>query len=344
MTPQFFFAICRPGSEPSLKKDVAKRHGSSLTPAFMRPQLITWKATQPLPADFEIDSPFARVSGTSLGPVRSPADIAARLQEASIASVCLHVFPREIPEDGVENTTWPQIDLLQADLRASLETAGIRVKPSTQPDAGDVVLDVIIDWKPEPAYFAGIHRHREGKHPHPGGIPRIMLPGDAPSRAWLKVEQALAWRGWDTPDLRGQTALDLGCAPGGATLALLDRGMRVIGVDTGEMDEAVLRHDGGAFRHLRMPVSALDPQRLTSGIDLILCDINLAPPEVLPHLERLQQALHARRLIITMKLNTPFLEARIDEFLRFIHGFAPAPVHITQLASNRREVCLTAGV
>ncbi|MFM7605899.1 MAG: SAM-dependent methyltransferase, partial [Prosthecobacter sp.] len=164
-----------------------------------------------------------------------------------------------------------------------------------------------------------------------------------PSRAWLKVEQALAWRGWDKLDLRGRPALDLGCAPGGASLALLDRGMKVCGIDTGEMDEVVLRHDAGGFRHLRIPLSRLDITKLPPAFALLLCDINLGPPEVLPHIARLCESIPVERLILTLKMNQPVYEKRLDEFVHFIRCFAPSPVVVTQLAANRKEVCVMAG-
>lgn len=332
----FLFACCREGSEASLKADVLRRHGTLLTPAFMRPQLITWKARAPVDESFDLASPFARVSGLSLGPCKTDDDIAAKLVERSIRRVCLHVFPRVVPEDG--GIDWSPLDAIRDRLAAASQKGGV-----TLDEAAEHVVSIVIDDKPDAPLFVGLRKRRDGDPLPSGGLPRIALPGDAPSRAWLKLEQALAWRGWDKLDLRGQTALDLGCAPGGASLALLDRGMKVIGVDTGDMDEAVLRHDSGGFRHLRIPLAKLDAMKLPSAVSLMLCDINLGPPEVLPHIARLCESIQADRLILTLKMNLPVYEKRLDEFVDFIRGFAPGPVIITQLAANRREVCVMAG-
>jgi len=332
----FLFACCREGSEASLKADVLRRHGTLLTPAFMRPQLITWKARAPVDESFDLASPFARVSGLSLGPCKTDDDIAARLVERSISRVCLHVFPRLVPEDG--GIDWQPLDAVRDRLAAALQKGGVKLD-----EHAEHVVSIVIDDKPDAPLFAGLRKRRAGDSLPSGGLPRIALPGHAPSRAWLKLEQALAWRGWDKLDLHGQTALDLGCAPGGASLALLDRGMKVIGVDTGDMDEAVLRHDSGGFRHLRIPLARLDAMKLPSAVSLMLCDINLGPPEVLPHIARLCESIQAQRLILTLKMNLPVYEKRLDEFVDFIRGFAPGPVIITQLAANRREVCVMAG-
>jgi hypothetical protein len=49
------------------------------------------------------------------------------------------------------------------------------------------------------------------------------------------------------------------------------------------------------------------------------------------------------RLILTLKLNHLSFEQRVDEFVGYIRSFAPGPVFVTQLAANRREVCVIAG-
>jgi 23S rRNA (cytidine2498-2'-O)-methyltransferase len=230
------------------------------------------------------------------------------------------------------------LDAIRDRVSTTLQNAGI-----TLDESAEHVLSLVVDDKPEAAWFTGLRKRRAGDPLPCGGLPRITLPSHAPSRAWLKLEQALAFRGWDKADLHNQNTLDLGCSPGGASLALLDRGMKVIGVDTGDMDESVLRHDSGGFRHLRVPLARLDTSKLPSTFDLLLCDINLAPPEVLPHIASLCQTCRVPRLILTLKLNHPSFEQRVDEFVGYIRSFAPGPVFVTQLAANRREVCVIAG-
>jgi hypothetical protein len=92
-----------------------------------------------------------------------------------------------------------------------------------------------------------------------------------------------------------------------------------------------------------VPLARLDTSKLPSTFDLLLCDINLAPPEVLPHIASLCQTCRVPRLILTLKLNHLSFEQRVDEFVGYIRSFAPGPVFVTQLAANRREVCVIAG-
>lgn len=341
MNAPFRFTTCRAGSEPALKRDIASHFGGELTPAFMKPQFITWKVRRPEFQPPRALSHFARVSGTSIGLCKSVAEVVEQAR-SSAKPPRLHVFPRITPEDGVDAATWRRMDAIAAALMA----AGVQVETRLPYVHGDLILDVIVGETEEEPIFLGWHEHHAGAHTQPGGLPRIFLPDDVPSRAWLKLEQALAWRGWDQLDLRGQTALDLGCAPGGAAFALLQRGMNVLGVDTGEMDPRVLEQakaQGVRFDHWRTAAGRLNLTALPLEPALLLCDINLAPPEVLPQIERIQDHIQARRLILTIKLNTPALEDRAHEFIEAVRRFAPAPVFATQLAANRREICVCAG-
>lgn len=346
MNAPFRFTTCRAGSEAALKRDIAAHFSGELTPAFMKPQFITWKLRRP---DFHPPrtlSHFARVSGISIGLCQSITEITDHARKLGTKPFRLHVFPRITPEDGVEAATWQRIDALEAEISRALQQAGVQWETRLSYAPGDLILDIIVGETNAEPFFLGYHEHQTASHTHPGGLPRISLPDDVPSRAWLKLEQALAWRGWDKLDLRGETALDLGCAPGGATFALLQRGMHVLGVDTGDMDPRVLqlaKAQNTRFDHWRTAAGRLNLTALPQEPALLLCDINLAPPDVLPHIARIQDAIQARRLILTIKLNTPALEDRAHEFIEAVRRFAPAPVFATQLAANRREICVTCG-
>lgn len=347
MSARFHFTTCRAGSEPTLKRDVTLHYQGRLTPAFMKPQFITWKEVEHTAAPQQNLSVFARVSGISLGLCKTTAEVVDQTRKIQARALHLHVFPRITPEDGLTPEEWERIDAKAGALAAALLQAGIQIRRGEIPAPGDMVLNVIMGETDTEPLFLGVHQHHPGRHPVPGGLPRLVATPEVPSRAWLKLEQALAWRGWDRADWRGQTALDLGCAPGGASFALLNRGMNVIGVDTGEMDERVFKlaqAKGVGFEQWRIPAGRIDLQSLPPKIDLLLCDINLAPPQVLPIVERLQKHVQAKRLILTLKLNTVSLEDYADEMIETVRRFAPGPVFATQLAANRREICVTASV
>lgn len=343
----YAFAVCNAGSESLLKADVVARHGKLLRPAFMRPQLITWKCDRVLDSRFALGSFFARVSGLSLGSAKTGAELVTLVSPLGGAPVHLHVFPRVVPEDGLPPDEWAQLDAVREHLASALRDAGVHVHDPSDPQAGDLVLDVIVEPVPDAPMFAGVHVHGSESHRCPGGISRVTLPQDAPSRAWLKLEQALAWaRLDDGGKLARKVALELGSAPGGASYALLQRGVSVFGVDTAAMDPGVIEFaglNGARFVHLAMPAGEVPVALLPDEVDLLLSDLSLAPPVMLRYVERCQRHVQAKLLVLTLKLNDQAMVARIPKFLDTIRSFAPAPVRATQLPANRSELCVVAG-
>jgi 23S rRNA (cytidine2498-2'-O)-methyltransferase len=338
------FAACNAGSEKLLKADVASIH-PELRPAFMRPQLVTWKS--PAAMHRPPRSLFARVAGLSLGVFEDAGQVAAALEGFREDPMHLHVFSREVPSEGLTSGKWAQIDAWAAEFRQALTARGVPLHDARRPREGECVLDVMLDIGTDGKFLAGIHRHGEDTHPCPGGIPRVSLPADAPSRAWLKMEQALVFAGWEGAEsLRGKVALELGSAPGGASLSLLQHGVTVFGVDAAEMDRRVLDFtsaDGAHFVHFKMNAGQVPRSLLPGRVDLLACDLNAAPHVIIPIVERLQEQVRASLFLLTMKLNDEVTAARVPEFLRRLRRFAPAPVRPVQLAANRSEFCVVAG-
>ena len=347
MSPAFIFATCNPGSESALKAEMREAHGAALAPAFMRPGLVTWKDARvtravgggPLPV-------FAHVMGASLGMAGTEADLPAVVAAAGRGPIRLHVFPRVLPENGLTSEEWDALDRRRGGISARLQAAGAQVQESAAPEAGDRVLDVILGDAEEPL-FAGIHTHDRWCHPCAGALPRVVLPPDAPSRAWLKMEQALAFAGRaGATALRGSTVVELGSAPGGASLALMQHGARVFGVDTARMDARVLEfagEHGAGFVHIAASAGEVAKIPLPSRVDMLVSDMNLAPPVALRYIERVQHRVGARVLILTLKMNDRAMQARIPAFLDQIRRFAPGEVRVTQLPANRTEITVFAG-
>ena len=325
------------------------RHGDALTPAFMRPQLITWKSKRVLDGGFALGSWFGRVSGLSLGMCAKDEDIVTHAAAFGGVPFHLHVFPREVPEDGLFEAEWARLDAKRDALFATMQAAGIALQETgARPQIGDWVMDVIVGQGDEEPMFIGAHRKTTQSHVMPGGLPRFTIPKEAPSRAYLKLEQALAWGGLDNErTLLGKTALELGCAPGGASYALLRRGVRVIGIDPGQMDPMVLRFTGpnqARMKHLPISVGDLGEEPLPRQIDLLISDMNLAPPSALRYIEWVQSRVHARIFVLTLKINDRAIERAIPSFLQQLGKFAPGELRVTQLPANRREICVVACV
>jgi hypothetical protein len=135
--------------------------------------------------------------------------------------------------------------------------------------------------------------------------------------------------------------VELGCAPGGASQALLDRGMFVTGIDPAEVDPAVLEHP--RFRHLRKRSKEVRRSEFL-GVRWLAADMNLAPNYTLDAAEAIvsHPGVTIRGLVLTLKLADWELAQHLPEFAARVRGWGYRDVRIRQLATGGREVCLVA--
>ncbi|MEO5329408.1 MAG: 23S rRNA (cytidine(2498)-2'-O)-methyltransferase RlmM [Magnetococcus sp. THC-1_WYH] len=135
----------------------------------------------------------------------------------------------------------------------------------------------------------------------PMGLPRLRMPANAPSRSALKLEEALHWfadqGGANRPILPGQTAVDLGAAPGGWTWAMVQRGIAVTAVDRGRMAENVAA--SSLVRHVREDGFRFQPDFKP---DWLLCDIIDKPRKVADLVARWADHGWCRNAIFNLKL------------------------------------------
>ena len=338
----FLVAVCQIGAERALKHELTT-NDPALRPAFARPGLVTFKSTAlSIGPDFALQSVFARAFAAALGPAREVNEVIAIAdrvrKERRDIRLRLHVFERDRHRPGEE---LPVSDenledgALARDLESRLRGAATDTfLEGTRAQSNDLVLDVIVA-KDEPC-FIGQHVHSALHSPFPGGRIPVEVPADAPSRAYRKVEEAIAWSG--APLKSGQIAVEVGSAPGGASLALLRRGLEVIGIDPGAMAEIVLADP--RFRHLQSPVAAIATEDLPRRADWLLLDVNLAPQVALHSIRRLVAALrtHLRGVLFTLKLNDWEMAREVPDFLRRMEGMGLSEVRATQLPGNRQEI------
>ncbi|HET9622816.1 MAG TPA: hypothetical protein VFP84_15690 [Kofleriaceae bacterium] len=315
----FVFATCLPGVEPALKLDVARTR-PELRFAYSRHGLVTFKSPRPVAADDAPGSVFARVWGRSVGAARDPGEAARQL--AALAADRVHVFARE-PEG-------PAADL------AAWQALG----PGGAAAPGELVADVIVPPRGDEPAWLGVHRHDAHHVAQAGGAIPVDVPAEAPSRAYAKIEEAIAWAG--LPVAAGQVALEIGAAPGGAVLALARRGLEVWGVDTGELAPAVRAMP--RVHHLAKKVGAVRWEDLPPRIDWLLVDVNLAPQVALHEIARLMPRLlpTLRGAVITLKLNDWSFVNALPSLVARIRQLGLRDVRVRHLPSNRREVCAVA--
>ncbi len=145
----------------------------------------------------------------------------------------------------------------------------------------------------------------------PMGIPRLRMPGAAPSRSTLKLAEAIVTFVGDREAalLRaGMRAVDLGAAPGGWTWQLAYRGLRVTAVDNGPLKGGV--RDDPLVTHLRADGLKYLPKR---PVDWMTCDIAEQPARIATLVARWIGEGHARHAIFNLKLP---MKKRYDEVER----------------------------
>ncbi len=111
------------------------------------------------------------------------------------------------------------------------------------------------------------------------GIIRLKMPGAAPSRSTLKLEEAIHWflPAAQQPDLirNGMSVVDLGAAPGGWSWQFVQRDCLVTAIDNGPMDDALLR--SGMVEHIRTDAFTYTPKK---KVDWLICDMAERPLHV----------------------------------------------------------------
>jgi 23S rRNA (cytidine2498-2'-O)-methyltransferase len=167
----------------------------------------------------------------------------------------------------------------------------------------------------------------------------VEAPDDAVSRAWLKMEEALRWSQF--PLAAGARCADLGSAPGGASQALLNRGLHVMGVDPAQMHRRVLEHP--RFVHVRQRVSQVR-RREFRKVRWLTADMNVAPEYTLEAVEAIVTYcdVNVRGMLLTLKLPDWKLADRVPEYLERARGWGFNLVAARQLRCNRQEICLAA--
>jgi 23S rRNA (cytidine2498-2'-O)-methyltransferase len=176
----------------------------------------------------------------------------------------------------------------------------------------------------------------------PGNIPDIPLPEESPSRAYLKIEEAF-YR--FKPVMRkALEVLEVGCAPGGATTAMINRGLRVTGVDPQHMDERICAMaDFKSIRKAARYLTADDMHNVNP--EWLVMDMSIAPLEALAELSHVVALIRnifgketkLAQGFLTIKLNDWKFATDIPSYLNRLEKIGFHDLHPIQLCSNRQE-------
>ena len=197
-------------------------------------------------------------------------------------------------------------------------------------------------------YFTDFGRAVVAREALAHGPHRMADDPQAPSRSFLKVEEAYTVLG--VAPREGETAVDLGAAPGGWSYSAAKRGAHVIAIDNGPLKGGALGHAQIEHRRedaFRFQPSFAEASEGRPAYDWLLCDLVEEPHHVLhqlvaPWLEK----GWCRRFVINLKFG------RVDaiELLRELRApdspftrFAPGTL-ILHLYHDREEFTLVGTV
>lgn len=187
-------------------------------------------------------------------------------------------------------------------------------------------------------FFADFGRVFAAREAVSGGQRRMADDEAAPSRSYLKVEEAYLVLGCEPR--AGETVVDLGAAPGGWSYSAAKRGAQVIAVDNGPLK-------GGALGHPRIEHRLADAFKFAPAegqvFDWLFCDLVEEPHHVMrnlagPWLER----GWCRRFVINLKFGHVDPLALLREVRATGSPFAAhaAGLRIRHLYHDREEFTL----
>lgn len=171
--------------------------------------------------------------------------------------------------------------------------------------------------------------------PRIGGIFRMPMHEDAPSRSYLKLEEAFA-RMQQEPQA-GQTGVDLGAAPGGWSFALARRGVAVWAVDNGPI-KIKPGSISGEVTHLREDGLLWMPAPQHLPVDWLVADMLIAPGDALGLLRRWILARAMRRVVMNFKIPQQHCWPPLQPLLLFLREQKDWTFLVRQLYHDRREI------
>ena len=337
-----------------VKADVASRY-PHLKVAFSRPGLLTFKS--PTNDVDMITTPFTKHSGKSVGMYNVEEALAvAKTLSSDVykAKLRLHIYGRDLGGMRTEHPAFIKERSAQIeDIKSKLyeENIFLATNHHDSSDDNDVVFNVIVG-EPDEKLFCGLNL-AANCNPYPGQIYPLQLPDESPSRAWLKIEEAIAFVSSRYPDLKvnkGEVAVEIGSAPGGACYSLLNRQLIVYGVDPCPPDRqhsSVIKANKN-FHEIKGTLQSVTRAQLPKQCQWLLCDANISPREALPKLLMILD--HYKEFLkgffYTCKLNDEFWKKEgdlliyLDELENRIKKEVTAceDVIFTQLTANRKEI------
>lgn len=294
---KFYYFLCNEGSEAFLKEEI-KCFYPELSFAYSTKGFVTFKLNRPLKNKLKVT--FARHFGEYLG--------------RGLENVMLSEF-----QSIVGKTIFYNLDG--------------EIFKSENLQLGDEVFELI--KLSEEAVYLGKFKVECEQDKLIGGFQSMDIPSEAPSRAYLKIIHGAKVAGVDFKS--GQNAIEIGSSPGGATYALLAKGLNVIGVDPGKMDAICLENKN--FQHHEVSIQDFKVDKINRPIDWFLVDMNLAPEATIRECEKILAVINTTMKggFITLKMTKQSLVSKLPFYRKLLERLGFDVILTTQLPSHKQE-------
>ncbi len=319
---------CRAGFEPHLYEELA---WAGAEPRLLGEALVESEGQQGLAPAFarqgsRVVASFQQESLESLA--TAVAQAVAALPPS--APLVLQAFTPDTPQG---NALAAQAEALREAVRGLVPAGRLLEDVDRAREAGARLVSLCVA---PGVTVLGVVQAREALSLAPGGRRRMKRAGESPSRAAMKLEEALD--GLPFEPARGDVCVDLGAAPGGWTQRLVARGARVIAVDPARLMPELASNP--RVRHVQESAFAFAPEE---PVDWLFCDMAWRPLEVAQLLAKWGRRGWASHLVANIKLpmkdKNPIL-LRVRHTLTEDGGWKGLTVR--QLYHDRDEVTVTA--
>ena len=335
---EFLLVGCRHGSESALEHR-QKLAFPLFQKSYWRKGLVTFRipphiVSKPEWSHFGIPDNvleqlvFARICIRSLGQITGPTEderIAATLRLlGSLKGDAVHVWKRD-----------PRLQIDTASIQRKIATLNSFQKKRIASEP-NLILNCVVDSVDR--WWIGWHVGNAQTGQWSGGYYPGQMPPHGISRAWLKLDEAIARFGIQFHS--GERVCELGAAPGGACQRLLEANLRVVGVDPATIHPQIAKHE--QFTHWKK--RARDVRiRDFSRFDWILTDMNIDPASTMASLERILSSRphKPRGIIATLKLSDLSHAEELDKWCASCASWG-YQTRVQQLSTGGQEICLVA--
>lgn len=170
-----------------------------------------------------------------------------------------------------------------------------------------------------------------------GACQRMHMDSNAPSRAYLKVEEAYTLLNCEPK--RGEKVVDLGAAPGGWTYSALKRKAKVIAIDNANLEKTIKNNPN--VTQLKEDALKFIPNK-SLKIDWLFCDIIEKPEIILEVIHKWLKNGWCKKFIVNLKIgrSDPIgIIKKINDSDTGLINYCSS-LRIRQLYHDRQEITL----